>query len=913
MRVLVTGATGYVGSHATRSLLDAGHDVRVLVRSRERLHRVLGDEVAARLDVVVGDVLDRWAVAEAVAGCDAVLHTAGVVGVSRDVDAGRTANVDGVRSVVGAAVEAGCDPILYTSSVSALLPTRDPVLTPDTPLADAPGPYGRSKVEAERFVRALQAEGAPITTFVIGGVYGPDQPVHASAMESIVAAASQLMVVADAGINVIDVRDLAQLFVAALEPGRGPRRYLAGGHYLSWSEWTDVLGDVIGRRIPRVHIANAVMRGLGRGLDLVKRVVPIDYPLTYEATVQMTGTPPTDDRRTLAELGVAYRPVTETLADSTRFLIASGQLEPRFAPALAGGTDASDPGAVPGDAGWDEEVDVVVVGFGGAGATAALAAAERGARVLALDRWGEGGATARSGGIVYAGGGTRQQRAAGFDDDPEAMFRYLRQECDGAVDDDVLALFCRRSRGDLAWLEAHGVEVAEGFEQRKVVTPVEDGTGLYFSGNERQRPVEGGPVPRGHRVAGVGMTGGDLHAALDAAARGCGVEVRDGARPLRLVTERGRVVGVEVLALAARPGVRARHRALGHLATWSGYGLRRVPRALSRRIDAFERRHGHVVRIRARRGVVLATGGFSFNRELLRREAPDYRGVLPLGTVGDDGSAIALGRSVGAATRHLDQCGASRFIAPPVALCEGVLVDERGERVCDETLYAATISREVARRGGRAWLVVDAGVVERTREELRGWPRVRDQSLRALRTGRANAVLFPRVFGPLNLHLNGRSAPTLVEVARASGIDPGGLVRTVAAYDDAARAGRPDATGKDPAHVAALEHPPFRAIPVHLDSLLFPAPCITLGGLDVDPLTQAVRRPDGSTVEGLLAVGRSAAGVASRSYVSGLSVADCVFSGRNAGLALTGGSAEDPGEPGWADAARRPGGAGGGR
>ena len=86
--------------------------------------------------------------------------------------------------------------------------------------------------------------------------------------------------------------------------------------------------------------------------------------------------------------------------------------------------------------------------------------------------------------------------------------------------------------------------------------------------------------------------------------------------------------------------------------------------------------------------------------------------------------------------------------------------------------------------------------------------------------------------------------------------------------------------------VEPLVNPPFRAIPVHLDSTLFPAPTITLGGLDVDNLTQQVRRTDGSTIEGLFAVGRCAAGVASRSYVSGLSVADCIFSGRNAGQHL---------------------------
>ena len=264
MKVLVTGATGYVGSHVVTALLADGHDVRVLVRSREKLHRAFDGPTVDRLEVVVGDMLDRFTVAEAVRGCDAVVHTAGVVGVSRAGDASRTANVDGTRLVVGAAVEAGCDPVIYTSSVSTLIPTTDPVLTPDTPLAEAPGDYGRSKVEAERFVRALQAEGAPVTTFVIGGVYGPDQPALASAMESIVAASSQLMVIPGGGIGIIDVRDLALLVAAALRPGRGPRRYLAGGQFLTWGEWTDVLSEVIGRPVRRMRIPDRVLQGDGR-------------------------------------------------------------------------------------------------------------------------------------------------------------------------------------------------------------------------------------------------------------------------------------------------------------------------------------------------------------------------------------------------------------------------------------------------------------------------------------------------------------------------------------------------------------------------------------------------------------------------------------------------------------------------
>lgn len=534
--------------------------------------------------------------------------------------------------------------------------------------------------------------------------------------------------------------------------------------------------------------------------------------------------------------------------------------------------------------GWDEEADVVVVGFGAAGATAALEAAETGASVLVLDRWGNGGASARSAGIVYAGGGTPQQRAAGFEDDADAMLRYLRGECDGAVDDDVLADFCAQSASNLAWLESHGVRFAEGFESRKVITPTDDDIGLYFSGNERQRPNAHGPVPRGHRVAGVGLTGADLHAGLAATVAARGIEVRAGARLVRLVEEERRVVGIDVLCLPASAVVRAGHQLLGYAASAAALTFHRVPGFVVRMIDAYERRYGRIVRIRARRGVVLATGGFSFNRVMRDAEAPGYRGAIPLGTVGDDGSGIESARELGAATRHMESCGASRFLSPS-AFSLGVMVDGTGERICDETLYAATLSKEIAGRGGRAWLIVDADAIERIKAEVRDSPRVRDQSLYALVSGRALSNLFPRVFGLLNLHVNGRSAASLDDLAVRLGIPAAALEQTIGRYNADARAGRTDAMGKMASMVSPLDRAPFRAIPVHLDSFVFPAPCITLGGLHVDHATQMVLREDGSTIEGLHAAGRCAAGIPSRSYVSGLSLADCVFSGRKAGAA----------------------------
>ena len=106
---------------------------------------------------------------------------------------------------------------------------------------------------------------------------------------------------------------------------------------------------------------------------------------------------------------------------------------------------------------WSDTAEVVVVGWGAAGACAAIEARSRGAGVLVIDRFQGGGASALSGGVVYAGGGTPYQQHAGFADTPEAMFDYLRREVKGVVSDATLRRFCEDSVGNLAWLEAQGV------------------------------------------------------------------------------------------------------------------------------------------------------------------------------------------------------------------------------------------------------------------------------------------------------------------------------------------------------------------------------------------------------------------------------------------------------------------------
>jgi 3-oxo-5alpha-steroid 4-dehydrogenase len=516
---------------------------------------------------------------------------------------------------------------------------------------------------------------------------------------------------------------------------------------------------------------------------------------------------------------------------------------------------------------WDVHADVVVIGLGGAGGSAAVEARAHGADVLLLDRFGGGGATGKSAGAVYFGGGTDLQKRFGYEDTPENMYAYLRLETGDVVSEAVLRAFCETSVENFEWLRAMGCPFPVSGQVVKTALPPEDCT-LYFSGNELCPPYSDAatPAPRGHRPLGRGLTGHLMTSALRGRALDLGVQLRPYTRAERLVVDGGgAVIGVVVSEL--RPWLWRAGGAMAGLVQYGGGMSPRIGDAAQAGLRALERA-GQRRFVRARGGVVLAMGGFVFDPALMRQHAPDYaRCSLRLGTAGDDGTGIRMGQAVGGVLGQMERCSAPRFIDPPKAWWSGVLVGRSGERICNETLYGGKVGEHlVERHGGRGTLVVDARIMARGRQEVRG----------------EGLQLYQRAFGVINGWVTCRSAPTLRGLADALGIDAERLEATVRAYNEGVRAGQ-DALGKKPEHHATIEDGPFYGIPLDNDSLMYPAPCLTLGGLRTDGMTARVSTEDGSAIEGLYAAGRTAVGVASNGYVSGLSVADGIFSGRAAG------------------------------
>jgi len=520
---------------------------------------------------------------------------------------------------------------------------------------------------------------------------------------------------------------------------------------------------------------------------------------------------------------------------------------------------------------WDGEADVVVVGLGGAGACAALEANEAGARVVVLDRFHGGGATAISGGVVYAGGGTHIQQEAGVSDDPEEMFRYLSLEVKGVVSEETLRDFCNESIANLQWLERHGVPFEPSLCPVKTSYPTDDFY-LYYSGNEGFSPYKEAakPAPRGHRAKGRGLPGQSFYEPIRESVHRAGIQVQYASRVSRLVIDgQNQVLGVEYRQL--EPGVwRALHLRLHAAAIQLVKYVPKLASRLRRLCFRIAAKHSVVKRLRAVNGVILAAGGFIYNREMVREIAPAYRKAMPLGTAADNGSGILLGTSVGGKTDRLSRISAWRFINPPEAFARGMLVDDNGERYINEFMYGAAIGEAmVEEHDGVAILVIDSKLRALAREQSR----------------RGQAQWFQRAPALLNLWFNSKEADTIEGLARSIGMPPERLRKTLDDYNAAARGEHADRFGKTQSRMEEMSSGPYFAIDCSIDSKRFPCPTLTLGGLVVDERTGQVKSQDGGVIPGLYAAGRTAVGVCSRQYVSGLSIADCVYSGRRAGKA----------------------------
>jgi dihydroflavonol-4-reductase len=340
MRVAVTGGTGFVGGHVVKRLVAADHEPRLLVRDPAKLDRMRSVHALGPLDHVVGDITDAASVARLLEGADACLHAAAVSSFkTSEGDAITANNVTGGRIVLDGAVAAGCDPIVHLSTVSAVFPPQGPVLTPDDPVTDPVGHYSASKAALDRYARALQDAGHPVVIVYPGGCVGPDDAgvnLLADGMSRILN--SGFLAFPQGGGNIwVDVRDLADAVARMVEPGRGPRRYMAGGNFVPWTEFIELVQELTSGDYVVQRPTNDELMAMTAQLEADATARGEDPPLDMESAQYMCEAVPADDSRLLEEFGISWRPAAESWGDMLRWCAEHGVLAPERSEKLLGG------------------------------------------------------------------------------------------------------------------------------------------------------------------------------------------------------------------------------------------------------------------------------------------------------------------------------------------------------------------------------------------------------------------------------------------------------------------------------------------------------------------------------------------------------------------------------------------------
>ena len=473
--------------------------------------------------------------------------------------------------------------------------------------------------------------------------------------------------------------------------------------------------------------------------------------------------------------------------------------------------------------------DVVICGYGGAGAAAALEARRAGADVLVLERAsGGGGATQMSSCEMYLGGsgGTAIHKALGMEDSTENMLAYVT-ECFGAHGDpEKVRLYVEGAAAHFDWAESLGVPYKRAAIMDRTVVPFTDES-LLFTGNERAHPFNkiATPVPRGHVPSKEGDEGGRIF--MQAL--------------MKHVEESGAIVQADARVVAVLQDDQGRVR------------------GVAAKIDGEERY------IEATRAVILTAGGFVMNRQMIEKHAPHVIGLgEPYGNQWDQGDGIQMGIAAGGNAINMNECFLSLAFYPPANLTYGILVNGRGQRFINEDTYLARLGHYAGLQDNREIYML----VQNEHFELSHYM----ERLRIAGTGDTIAEVEAEAGLPVG---SLQSTVTYYNEHAARGEDP--------LFHKEPNWLKPIAEGPF-ALISYCPHEVKYPLGENPGYLMF-----TLGGLETRPSGE-VLTAQGEVIPGLFAAGRTTAGLprTAKGYASGMSVGDATFFGRRAGMAAAG-------------------------
>ncbi|CAA0100687.1 Fumarate reductase flavoprotein subunit [BD1-7 clade bacterium] len=324
---------------------------------------------------------------------------------------------------------------------------------------------------------------------------------------------------------------------------------------------------------------------------------------------------------------------------------------------------------------WDFETDVAIVGFGGAGACAAIEAADAGSDVMIFEVASEsGGSTKLSSAEIYMGGngGTPPQQASGFNDESEDMIQYLLMAGGPQADEKKVRAYVEGSLDHYHWITGLGVPYKMSFHEKRDVMCLTDDC-LLYTGSEKAWPFveKAKPCPRGHNIEVEGDNGGPLLVGIltDQVEKRDKIDVHYETRVVTLIADENN----DVHGLVIRQNMKEYN-------------------------------------VKARKGVILCAGGFVMNDEMLQKYAPQLlRATYKVGNPGDMGTGIMMGMGVGAAAINMNEGFVSLPFYPPAETTYGILVNSAGQRFINEDCYHGRVGFHLMQQlGDRVYMIFTA-------------------------------------------------------------------------------------------------------------------------------------------------------------------------------------------------------------
>ncbi len=323
MRVLLTGASGFVGSAVLRQLLERGHEVRALVRPTSSRSNLMGLDV----DAVEGDLLDPASLSRAGQGCRVFFHVAADYRLwARNPGLLRRTNVEGTRNAMNAAIENRVDRFVYTSSVATLglHPDGQPA-NEETPsgIESMIGPYKQSKFEAEALVTAWVRDGRLDAVIVNPSTPVGPRDIKPTPTGRLVrdAATGHMPAYVDTGLNIVHVDDVARGHLQALEHGRTGERYILGGDNRALRDLLEDVARCAHRSSPKLRLPLRPLWPLALAAEAWGQMTGREPRLTRDALAMARKKMYFSSAKAESELGYVHRPSLVAIQDAVRWFL----------------------------------------------------------------------------------------------------------------------------------------------------------------------------------------------------------------------------------------------------------------------------------------------------------------------------------------------------------------------------------------------------------------------------------------------------------------------------------------------------------------------------------------------------------------------------------------------------------------